>query len=1062
MAEAGCLSLSQSRLVITEQATKRGFLIDTGSDLCCYPYRLLSVRRLQKSNHVLSAANGSDIKTYGLLKLVLNLGLRRAFSWSFVIADVSMPIIGNDFLAYYHLLPDCKLKRLVDGTTGLHAPAGALAVPQCSVKAVSAEQPFAALLDQFPGITKPAGQPRNIKHTTVHYIRTTRGPPVACRPRRLAGERLATAKAEFDAMLQDGTARPSDSPWSSPLHITTKKGGTGWRPCGDYRALNARTIPDSYPVRHIQDFAHSIAGCTVFALIDLVKAYQQIPVHAEDISKTAVTTPFGLFEFPYMPFGLRNAAQTFTRFMDEVVRGLDCCYVFIDDILIFSKSREEHRKNLHAVLSRLSAYGVVINPTKCIFEAAELDFLGYRVSAQGIIPPPSRVEALRNYPLPATVKDLRRFLGMINFYRRFLPQAAELQAPLHDVLAGPKVKGSTPVPWTPALEQAFQDCKEHLATATLLSYPAKDAPLALFTDASLKSVGSVLQQYVDGAWQPLAFHSKKLSQRQSGWPPYHRELLAIFEGVRHFHHVLEGQTFVIYCDHKPLSYVFSQKSDNFPPIQRNQLTYISQFSTDIRHVAGADNVPADALSRIDSVTHAAVDFTALAAAQEGDNELRELQDSSSSGLVLSKVRVPGTTVDLVCDTSTGRPRPFIPPACRRRIFDQLHDLSHPGVRASVRLVTDRFVWPSVKKDVSAWARACLACQRSKVARHVRTPLGHYGTPTARFSHVHIDLIGPLPLSHGFKYCLTCVDRWTRWPEVWPLKDMTADTVSLAFLSGWVARFGVPTRVTCDRGAQLRGRVFHDLASSLGIDLGHVSAWHPQANGLVERLHRQLKAAIMAHDNMHWVEALPLVLLGIRSAFKEDINATTAELVYGEPLRLPGELLTAPTNETAVAASDLLARLRQHFAQLRPVPAARHANPGSFIHRDLASASHVLLRVDKVRRSLEPPYTGPYRILSWGADKKTVNLDVKGKPQSISVDRVIPAYILGADAEAGPPAPPPTPSRPLPAAPAPAAPAPLIEPPAARPATSAPPVDPPPAIRTRSGRRVRLPDRFIPG
>jgi len=1085
VAATGCLPTG-SRLMVTEKTSGHKFLIDTGSDLCCFPRRLLTGRRHQVTAHELSAANGSVIKTYGLVTLALNLGLRRSFSWSFIIADVSMPIIGNDFLAYYHLLPDCKLKRLIDGETSLFVSCNAHSVAQPSVKAVSDSLPYADLLAKFPDITRPPGKPREITHNTVHFIKTLPGPPVSCRPRRLVGDRLTTAQQEYRAMLEDGTARPSDSPWSSALHIVRKKSGSGWRPCGDYRALNARTVADCYPVKHIQDFAHNIADCKIFGLIDLVKAYQQIPVHPEDICKTAVATPFGLFEFPFMPFGLRNAAQTFQRFMDEVTRGLDFCYCYIDDILIFSRTPEEHKVHLEILLQRLSNYGVVLNPAKCIFEAAELDFLGYRISAAGISPPTHRVDALRAYPLPPTVKDLRRFLGMINFYRRFLPQAAELQAPLHDLLSGPKVKGSTPVPWTPALETAFKACKDHLAKATLLTYPKTGVPLALFTDVSLKSAGAVLQQFVDNAWQPLAFFSKKLSQRHSDWPPFHRELLAIYESVFHFRHALEGQHFTIYTDHKPLIFLFTQKRDKLPPIQRNQLTYVSQFTTDVRHVSGVDNVVADSLSRINLVTLKSVDHKALAEAQEQDEELKTLPPDSP--LVLEHYTVPGTHIQLKCDRSAGRPRPFVPTALRRQIFDQLHGLSHPGVRTTIKMVTDRFVWPSVNKDVRLWARTCLQCQRSKVSRHVTAPLGNFTPPSSRFSHVHIDLIGPLPVSKGFKYCLTCVDRWTRWPEVCPIQDVTADTVAAAFMTCWISRFGVPERITTDRGAQFRSFLFHNLAERFGIEMRHTTSYHPAANGQCERLHRQLKAAIMAHDDIHWIDALPLVLLGIRNAFKEDIQATTAELVFGEPLRLPGELVAAK-EETTIEKSEFAAKLRQHFSKLRPIPASRHANPSSFVYRDLSHATHVLLRVDKVRRSLEAPYTGPYRIISRSADNKSIVLDVKGKPNTVSIDRVKPAYLLAQDdtsdeqllppdgvlvrqsakpEDRSPPAsrtqPTPT-SRTQPTLTSRTQPTPTsrTQPtPQPRESTAPPTAAAAAPPTTRAGRRVRFPDRFIPG
>lgn len=320
------------RLFVMDRCTGTQFLVDTGSDLCVFPRAHLQERRAPTS-YKLTAANGTTIDTYGYAHLNLDLGLRRTYPWRFVVADVTKPIIGVDFLCYYDLIVDCKNKKLIDNTTHLSSPAS-LAI-DCkniySVKVLTGDSRYHLLLSRdFPQITRPAGTQRTIPHNTQHHIRTTPGPPVSCTPRRLAPDKLKIAKDEFEAMLANGTATPSDSPWSSPLHLAAKK-DNGWRPCGDYRKLNARTIPDMYPIRHIHDFTHNIAGCCVYSTIDLVKAYNQIPVCPEDIPKTAITTPFGMFMFPFMTFGLRNAGQTFQRFVDEMMRGLDFVYCYLDD-----------------------------------------------------------------------------------------------------------------------------------------------------------------------------------------------------------------------------------------------------------------------------------------------------------------------------------------------------------------------------------------------------------------------------------------------------------------------------------------------------------------------------------------------------------------------------------------------------------------------------------------------------------------------------------------------------------------------------------------------------------
>lgn len=265
-----------------------------------------------------------------------------------------------------------------------------------------------------------------------------------------------------------------------------------------------------------------------------------------------------------------------------------------------------------------------------------------------------------------------------------------------------------------------------------------------------------------------------------------------------------------------------------------------------------------------------------------------------------------------------------------------------------------------------------------VHRHVSAPLRSYELPRAMFSFVQIDLIGPLPYSNGFRYCLTAVDRFTRWPEAIPLGDITAETVAKAFLSGWIAKFGSPSVVVTDRGAQFRSELFSYLSKIAGFQHRQTTAYYPACNGLVERFHRQLKAAIACHADNNWTESLPLVLLGIRSAFKADLQCSSAELVYGEPLRLPGEFFESSTS-TTTDITDFTARMRSFCERLKPCPASRHNKNKTFIFKDLATSSHVYIREDASKSAFQPAYSGPHEVIERG--EKTFRLRVKGKEVS---------------------------------------------------------------------------------
>ncbi|GFU29119.1 hypothetical protein TNCV_4837171 [Trichonephila clavipes] len=445
-----------------------------------------------------------------MVRKELNLGLRRPIIWTFIIADVSSPIIGADFLKHFNLLIDLKKKRLVDVETSLFTPCVFSNIVQPSILTVDANISFKNILSEYPDLSNPSLISKSASHGTVHHIITT-GPPITARPRRLHPKLYDAEKVEFELLLAQGIIRPSKSPWSSPLHVVPKSDSTV-RPVGDYRQLNSVTEFDSYPMPYLNDFAHALHGKRIFSKIDIFKAFHQIPIADCDIPKTAVTTPWGLYEYTHLCFGLVNAPQTFMRFMHEVLRGLPFCFVYLDDILCYSENAEEHRSHLRTIFQRLSSYGLKLNISKCVFGVTELIFLGHLITPDGIKPLPDKVQAVLDYKQPET---------------------------------GCK-KDSKPLNWSSEAITAFQRCKQALADAALLAHPSPSAPLALHVDASDYAIGGALHQVADSELQPLAFFSRKLTSSEKSYSAYDRELLAIYSAIRHFRYMLEARDFTVF------------------------------------------------------------------------------------------------------------------------------------------------------------------------------------------------------------------------------------------------------------------------------------------------------------------------------------------------------------------------------------------------------------------------------------------------------------------------------------------------------------------------------------
>ncbi|GFO11984.1 Pol polyprotein [Plakobranchus ocellatus] len=441
---------------------------------------------------------------------------------------------------------------------------------------------------------------------------------------------------------------------------------------------------------------------------------------------------------------------------------------------------------------------------------------------------PSRVSAIKDFPQPRDVKAFQEFLGIMNFYHRFIPNLASILRPVYQV-----INTSTPrqaLVWTNEMTQSFFASKQALAEATMLVHPCTDCPIALTCDASDVAIGTVLEQYAHGRWYPLAFFSRQLRKPEIKYRTFDRELLGVHLATRHFRYMLEGRQFIIYTDQRPLVLAMSKATELQSARQQRHLSAILEFSTDIRHISGKKNVVADCLSRAVTDINAVslgIDYTAMAAAQTSSADV-QAYNKALTNLQITSTKLNDQGPELLCDISTGRARPIVPPDFRRSVFEAVHNLSHPGVKATVKLVSEKFVWHGLRRR--------------------------------------------LPEYCGYRYLLTIIDRNTRWLESIPIPNITTAECVQALVGGWISRFGIPEDLSSDRGSQFTLALRTEIARRIGVKVHRTTAFHPQANGMVERFHRTLKAALKARlTGNNWVGELPWVLLGLRTALREDLE-----------------------------------------------------------------------------------------------------------------------------------------------------------------------------------------------
>jgi len=961
------------------------FLIDSGAEKSVFPSSLVPPAIVFPTSSNLVGVDGTPLKVFGHFQAKIGVkSLRREFLVNFVATD-TRPILGADFLTTYGLKLDMKKRKLTDPLTNIETDLVPSSEPQPTVRVAEEVKSDCFVEKHFPSLlSAPDYFSLPSKVDSVHAIETT-GQPVFSKARQLSPVKFEAAKAEFDLLLQAGIIRPSNSPWASPLHMV-KKGDGSWRPCGDYRRLNTVTVPDRYAIPNIQTVHNKMEGANIFSRLDLVKAYHFIPMRESDICKTAICTPFGTYEYTRMPFGLRNASSTFQRFIDNLLRDIPFVVTYIDDILIFSQSQEEHQQHLLRVLERLNTANLRINRKKSDLFKNKINFLGFEFSSTGIKPMPERVQALIDLPPPGDQKTLQRYIGMFAFYQRCLPHFSDIIKPLRELLRAPKFC------WMEDHNEAFRQLKTSVKEAVELNFPSSKAQFTITADASSYALGACLHQVVNGVSSPLGFFSRKMSDVEQRYSTFDRELLAVFCAVKRWKEFVIGSHLTIFTDHKPLIGAINSGKPRISDRQQRQLSFINEVTTDVVHIAGRDNIVADTLSRAEKVS-------TISSNNDPMDLISICKAQSNSDIDFSAYKAfdIGDSNTLYCETSSPNPRPYLPPTHRKAVFSFFHNLSHAGIKASTKLVGSRYYWPTLKPDVKTWVGECLLCQESKVDKHAHRPLDSLPCPTQRFCFVHLDIVGPLSQDEDRtnpKYLLTMIDSYTRWLEVFPLSDISAHSVSRAFLFCWVARFGPPVTLISDRGKQFCCELLSNITNALGINHIRSSAYNPKANGTIERVHRCLKSALIARGG-NWLQELPMVLMGLRCNPSDD-GSSPYSRVFGEQPILPRVVVDSGT------VDDINRRL-QGLTWKYNVPRSREVK-ANHVNEKLMKSDFVWVRLDRVKKPLEAPYQGPYKVLQ--RNNTTFTLEMRGAPATVSIERLKPATIANSKEETCNPAPPP--------------------------------------------------------
>jgi len=776
-------------------------------------------------------------------------------------------------------------------------------------------------------------------------------------------------------MLQKGLIRHSSSPFASPVLLVRKKDGS-WRFCIDYRKLNALTIKNKHPMPVVEELLDELAGSAWFSKLDLRSGYHQIRVAPQDIHKTAFRTHQGLYEFVVMPFGLTNAPATFQGLMNDVFAPLlrKGVLVFMDDILIYSENLDSHAQLLAAVLQLLADHNLFAKTSKCSFAQPTIEYLGHVISRAGVATDPHKIQAVQDWPAPRNIKDVRGFLGLTGYYRRFIKHYSLISRPLTLLL-----KKDTPFVWTSTTQEAFDVLKHALVSAPVLALPQFQKPFILETDASDHGVGAVLMQ--EG--HPIAFLSQALCPKNAALSTYEKECLAILMAVDKWRPYLQAKPFIIRTDHKSLLHLTEQKIHT--KIQQKALFKLMDLDYSIQYKKGNTNTTADSLSR---KPHPAIMAVSLCTPTWVENLTAGYEQDEFTRQLLTELSITPDNdkgYQLLNGVIRYKGRVWVGhnTLAQQHILQALHNSGiggHSGFQATYQRIKQLFAWPKLKNSVQQFVAACEVCQQAKT-EHVKTPglLQPLPVPTAAWSVVTMDFIEGLPNSSNKTVILVVIDKFSKYAHFIPMSHpFTALQVAQAYLNNVYKLHGLPTAIVSDRDKVFTSKVWQELFRLSDTKLLMSSSYHPQTDGQSERLNQCLETFLRCLVNAcprKWLDWLPLAEYWYNTAFHTALGKTPFEVLYGHTPRHLGISDTttcqAPDLEAWLKERDMLNRLI-HQQLLRAQQRMKHQADKNRSERTFAVGDSVYLKLQPYIQSSVAPrsnqklayrYFGPFKILA---------------------------------------------------------------------------------------------------